>query len=122
MVALPMARQLGMPEPPSYEQLLLAAAHAEHRMVMDQLSGQLASLRAGAPPEPREGDDEGAKARADWDNALYRGQLMVVREDCCFHLPLDHEYGERLDPPEVEHWIAAPGVTPDEPRLQEATL
>jgi len=81
---------------------------ADHRQTMEQLGSQLSSMLSSPPPEGN--DDKSAEARAEYGLDLVQVQCSLIREDRCFFLPLDHEYGEQFDPPGAEHWWDAPGV------------
>jgi hypothetical protein len=96
------ARQL------NYEEFLHALELADHLQAVEQLSEQLSGLLSNPPFD---GDDEKSKqARSEHGIECIRVQCALIREDRCWTLPLDHEYGEQLDPPEDEHWLDAPGV------------
>jgi hypothetical protein len=64
----------------------------------------------GNAPDGKDGSKEGRKMMNDWTEAYEELQLSLIQEDCCYHLPLDHPFGEQLRPPKLEHWLKAPGV------------
>lgn len=92
-----------------YYEFLLLEAHAEHHLAMGALTEAAANELAMPPPAAETGDDlqaasRAALAREEWYARCEDAQLRVIEEDACFHLPLDDEYGEQLDPPPLYHW------------------
>jgi hypothetical protein len=92
----------------SHEEFLYWLEIADHRLAVEQLSEQLHGLMSNTPSESN--DDKSQELRIRHGIDSIRVQCALICEDCCFHLPLDHEFGEQYDPPEAEHWWDAPGV------------
>lgn len=92
----------------SHEEFLYWLEIADHRLAVEQLNDQLSSLMSNPPGEGN--DEKSAQLRTRHGIDTIRVQCALIREDCCFKLPLDHEFGEQFDPPEAEHWWDAPGV------------
>lgn len=86
-----------------YSEFLLLEAHREHQLTMEALT-EAASGELSMPP-PSGNDAEAARQREDWLARCEDAQLRVIEEDHCFHDELDSEYGERLDPPPLYHWL-----------------
>ena len=122
-MAAPTATRLGLKLPLTEEQILLCQAQGEHEQTMRQLRDNLSELRRNPPPpvDPEHQTNQQAQAEMDYHDSLQRAQLSIVMEDCCFHLPLGHDYGERDDnmrpdgrgSRSVEDWGGAPGVRRD---------
>lgn len=100
-----------------FEEAQLLSAELDHRTRMESLNEGLSSLLGASPPM---GEDDSAREEAmEWQTDYDDLRLSIVREDCCHHLPLDHEYGEQLEDaarikrgwPYPEYWQDAPGVS-----------
>jgi len=103
VVGLDRARRLPLEE----KQLLVATI--EHQRAVEALSQAVGNVLAAPRPED-DGSDATARSIQDYDAELVRLQCELIREQCCWALPLDHKYGEQLKPPPAEHWMDAPGV------------
>ena len=93
----------------SEEQAQLLLAELSHRQGVARLQDNLGNL---APPQSGEGESA-AKDQAQWQDDYEELMLSLIREDCCHHLPLDHEFGEREDYKPPSFWMGAPGVMDD---------
>jgi hypothetical protein len=97
----------------SMEEITLWRLTLEHRLRMQGLDEARSAHAGGFPGEPSGDGDAEARSRAvsdygDWIEIDEELQLLTIQEDCCFHLPLDHQFGEiENDRRDLYHWEEA---------------